>query len=141
MAAREDAGSDYNDEGTGRPGSLKFTKRRKSSGGADGDGIGGSVVPKKRRKRREKEREREPSVEADKLPELTPEERELSGGTRVRLVLMAPSLQVGDLNLVRRSILLSSRASLARGKSVKRKATKRSVFLMACRIALVTLVI
>ncbi|KAB5591508.1 Transcription factor iws1 [Ceratobasidium theobromae] len=75
MAAREDAGSDYNDEGTGRPGSLKFTKRRKSSGGADGDGIGGSVVPKKRRKRREKEREREPSVEADKLPELTPEER------------------------------------------------------------------
>jgi hypothetical protein len=76
---REHAGSDYNDEGTGEPGgassNLKFTKRKKSLGGADGEGVGGSVVPKKRRKRREKEREREPSVEMDKLPELTPEER------------------------------------------------------------------
>ncbi|CAE7215056.1 unnamed protein product [Rhizoctonia solani] len=74
---RGDAGSDYNDEGTGKPtsSSLKFTKRKKSTGGTEGEGVGGSMVPKKRRKRREKEREREPSVEADKMQDLTPEER------------------------------------------------------------------
>ncbi|KAJ1307994.1 hypothetical protein OPQ81_002067 [Rhizoctonia solani] len=71
---RGDAGSDYNDEGTGKP-NLKFTKRKKSTGGTEGEGASGSTVPKKRRKRREKEREREPSVEADKMQELTPEER------------------------------------------------------------------
>lgn len=37
--------------------------------------MGGSVIPKKRRKRREREKEREASIEMDKLPELTPEER------------------------------------------------------------------
>ncbi|KAG8693287.1 Transcription factor iws1, partial [Ceratobasidium sp. 394] len=81
-AVRDDAGSDYADEGTGsKPasGSIpRFTKRKKSSGGADGEGGGGgSLIPKKRRKRRERERERErePSIEMDKLPELTPEER------------------------------------------------------------------
>ncbi|KAF8704596.1 TFIIS helical bundle-like domain, partial [Rhizoctonia solani] len=58
--ARGDAGSDYNDEGTGNPpsSSLKFTKRKKSTGGTEGEGVGGSMVPKKRRKRREKERKR-----------------------------------------------------------------------------------
>ncbi|KAL5634523.1 hypothetical protein ACGC1H_002542 [Rhizoctonia solani] len=74
---RGDAGSDYNDEGTGKPASsnLKFTKRKKSTGGTEGEGASGSMVPKKRRKRREKEREREPSVEADKMQDLSPEER------------------------------------------------------------------
>ncbi|CAE6445576.1 unnamed protein product [Rhizoctonia solani] len=74
---RGDAGSDYNDEGTGKPGSsgLKIPKRKKSIGGTEGEGPSGSTIPKKRRKRREKEREREPSVEADKLADLTPEER------------------------------------------------------------------
>ncbi|KAF8599553.1 hypothetical protein BDV93DRAFT_497519 [Ceratobasidium sp. AG-I] len=73
---RDDVGSDYNDEGKtpGGSGSIpKFTKRKKSVGGADGEGAGGSVIPKKRRKRREKEREA--SIEMDKLPDLTPEER------------------------------------------------------------------
>ncbi|KAF8751749.1 TFIIS helical bundle-like domain [Rhizoctonia solani] len=58
--ARGDAGSDYNDEGTGNPpsSSLKFTKRKKSTGGTEGEGASGSMVPKKRRKRREKERKR-----------------------------------------------------------------------------------
>ncbi|KAG8776962.1 Transcription factor iws1 [Ceratobasidium sp. 428] len=80
-AARDDAGSDYADEGTGsKPtssgGIPRFTKRKKSLGGTDADGAGGgSSIPKKRRKRREREREREPSVEMDKLPDLTPEER------------------------------------------------------------------
>ncbi|KAG9100057.1 Transcription factor iws1 [Ceratobasidium sp. UAMH 11750] len=80
-AVRDDAGSDYADEGTGsKPasGSIpRFIKRKKSLGGADGEGGGGSSIPKKRRKRRERERERErePSIEMDKLPELTPEER------------------------------------------------------------------
>ncbi|QRV90148.1 TFIIS helical bundle-like domain protein [Ceratobasidium sp. AG-Ba] len=75
---RDDPGSDYDGEGTGgKPSSSggipRFTKRKKSLGG-EGDGAGGgSSIPKKRRKRRE--REREPSVEPDKLPELTPEER------------------------------------------------------------------
>ncbi|CAE6448766.1 unnamed protein product [Rhizoctonia solani] len=75
--ARGDAGSDYNDEGTGKPASssLKFTKRKKSTGGTEGEGASGSMVPKKRRKRREKEREREPDVEADKMQDLSPEER------------------------------------------------------------------
>ncbi|CAE6431606.1 unnamed protein product, partial [Rhizoctonia solani] len=75
---RADAGSDYNDEGTGKPassGGLKFTKRKKSTGAPEGADVSGSMVPKKRRKRREKEREREPSVEADKMQDLTPEER------------------------------------------------------------------
>ncbi|CAE6363686.1 unnamed protein product [Rhizoctonia solani] len=74
---RGDAGSDYNDEGTEKPtsSSLKFTKRKKSTGGTEGEGAGGNTIPKKRRKRREKEREREPSVEADKMQDLTPEER------------------------------------------------------------------
>ncbi|KAG9095370.1 Transcription factor iws1 [Ceratobasidium sp. 370] len=77
---RGDAGSDYADEGTGsKPisgGVPRFTKRKKSLGGVDGEGGGGSSIPKKRKKRREREREREPSVEMEKLPELTPEERE-----------------------------------------------------------------
>ncbi|GAB1526953.1 Transcription factor iws1 [Rhizoctonia solani] len=82
--ARGDAGSDYNDEGTGNPpsSSLKFTKRKKSTGGTEGEGASGSMVPKKRRKRREKEREREPSVEADKMQDLTPEEREFGHSSK-----------------------------------------------------------